>query len=475
MNKRASYTILKLALATIALQMIFLGGAQLVVAADGQLGSLGENIIDDDPTSELWFPPRSDAKPAEPQIKTPPAVAPSVRSKSKRANKKTVPTAAAGADGHTGPALAAPPASANTAANQATSSAASSTGIDRTYTPSKDDLTKQLAPSVQRGFELAQRGALYAARQEFLQVLRRTAEAKDAQSGGTQHSSALAAGLRALDESEDFVPRGPAVEAELDMRIASSSHRTHVLGDHPERVPPRDAIALYHRYAQEQLGNAVAGEQAGSMALYGLGKIAARWVESNNGDAYFTQTEITMYGAAFAACSNNHLAANELGVCLCKRGHPGEAARLFEQAIKISPSSTAYHNLAVSQQKLGMTAQGAANEQESERLAVTERAAGAVSREAGIAWLSPAEMSGVAQSTEFPNASIAAKTAEKPQASAVAVGAEAPQSSRWQKVIRMAKSLPLPGTSKKETATPPSTTESDPSRLPAVQDQSQWR
>jgi hypothetical protein len=464
----------KVASVAVALHMILLGAAQFALAANIQPGMLGEDIINDDPTSELWFPPQSGAKPAEPQINSPPVVAPPVRSKSKRANKKTVPPVSAGADVFTGPPLVAPPVAVNTTTKQATMGATSVAGIDRTYVPSKEDLTTQLAPSVQRGFELAQRGALYAARLEFLQVLRRTAEAKDAQSGGTQHSCALAAGLRALDESQDFVPRGRAVEAELDMRIASSSHRTHVLGDHPENVPPRDAIALYHRYAQEQLGNAVAGEQAGSMALYGLGKIAARWVESNNGDVYFAQTEITMYGAALVACSNNHLAANELGVCLCKRGHPSEAARLFEQAIKILPSSTAYHNLAVSQQKLGMTAQGTANEQESERLAVTERAAGAVSREAGIAWLSPAEMSGVAQSTEFPNAPIA-NTAEKRPASAVAAGAEAPQSSRWQTVVRMAKSLPLPGASKKETTTSPTAVESDPAHLPAVQEQSLWR
>jgi hypothetical protein len=220
----------KMASIALALQVILLGGAQLAPAATGPSGLLGENIIDDDPTSELWFPPRSDAKSAEPQINAPPAVTPSVRSKSKRANKKTVAPVPAGADVFTGPPLVAPPVAALTTTHKAPTSAGPIAGIDRTYAPSKDDLSAQLAPSVQRGFELAQRGALYAARQEFLQVLRRTAEAKDAQSGGTEHSSALAAGLRALDESEDFIPRGPAVEAELDMRIASSSHRTRVLG-----------------------------------------------------------------------------------------------------------------------------------------------------------------------------------------------------------------------------------------------------
>src|SRR5436305_4443242 len=184
------------------------------------------------------------------------------------------------------------------------------------------------------------------------------------------------------------------------MRIAASSHRTPVLGGHAEKTAPRDAIVLYYRYAQEQLGRAVAGEQVGSMALYGLGRIATRWAESNKADAISAQTQMTMFGAAVAACPENSLAANELGVCLCQMGHPDDAVKLFAQTIKTAPTSTTYHNLAISQQKLGMTSDSAANEQESQRLATVERTAGAGAREIGVEWLSPAEMSGVAQSTE---------------------------------------------------------------------------
>src|SRR6185369_2547022 len=55
------------------------------------------------------------------------------------------------------------------------------------YPPTTAELTNQLLPAVQRGYNLAQRGAFFAARTEFVQVLRRVAQAKDAASGTDEH------------------------------------------------------------------------------------------------------------------------------------------------------------------------------------------------------------------------------------------------------------------------------------------------
>jgi tetratricopeptide (TPR) repeat protein len=268
------------------------------------------------------------------------------------------------------------------------------------YAPTTAELTNQLLPAVQRGYNLAQRGAFFAARTEFVQVLRRVAQAKDAVSGTDEHARALAAGLRALDEANDFVPQGAQLEAELDVRTVASSHRTPVLADYPEEVMPQEAVDLYHSYAQQQLASAAATEQAGSMALYGLGKIYARLAERRDDDVQLTRGAMTMYSAALATCPDNHMAANELGVLLCRTGHPDEAVKRFERTIDLAPSATAYHNLAVAQQKIGMQGPAAANEQESQRLATLERAAGAVSKRAGIQWVSPAEMARVTQQPE---------------------------------------------------------------------------
>jgi tetratricopeptide (TPR) repeat protein len=170
-----------------------------------------------------------------------------------------------------------------------------------------------------------------------------------------------------------------------------------VLRDYPEEVMPQEAVVLYHTYAQQELSIAAKGEQAGSMALYGLGKVNSRMAERHDEDVELTRNAMTMYSAALDACPDNFMASNELGVLLCRTGHAAEAVDRFTRAIDLSPNATAYHNLAVAQQKLGMAGQAAANEQESQRLAALDRAAGAVSRRAGVQWVSPTEMARVAQ------------------------------------------------------------------------------
>jgi hypothetical protein len=86
-----------------------------------------------------------------------------------------------------------------------------------------------------------------------------------------------------------------------------------------------------------------------------------------------------------------------MGVILCRTGHAAEAVDRFTRAIDLAPNATAYHNLAVAQQKLGMAGQAAANEQEAQRFAAIDRSTGAVSRRAGVQWVSPAEMARVTQ------------------------------------------------------------------------------
>jgi tetratricopeptide (TPR) repeat protein len=297
------------------------------------------------------------------------------------------------------------------------------------YTPTTTELTSQLLPVVQRGYALAQRGALYAAQTEFVQVLRRVAQARDAARGGEEHSRALAAGWRALDEAADFAPRGTQLEGEVNVWLVASSHRTPVLQYQNGEVSVHEAAALYHAYAERQLASAVAGEQTGSMALHGLGKINARLAELRDEDVQHVRTAMAMFSAALAARPDNHLAANELGVLLCRTGRPGDAARLFERAIDFAPSATAYHNLAVAQHKLGMHGQSAANEGESQRLAAFERAAGAVSQRVGVRWVAPQDM---------------ARPAQPSPLTPKAVVAEAPKKSRWQKALDAARSMPLP-------------------------------
>jgi len=265
------------------------------------------------------------------------------------------------------------------------------------YAPTVAELSAQLLPSVRKAYGLARHGAVYAARTEFIQVLRRIAQSKDAAAGGDGHSRALAVGLRALDEADDFVPQGTQLEGELNVLMVASAHRTPVLDSRHANVRPDEAIALYHHYAREQLARAVAGERAGSMALYGLGKVQNRLAKESDGELRHERRALVMFQAALDASPDNHLAANEIGVLFARGGQPVEASAMFRRAIDITPTSTTYHNLAVAERSLGQLEQAVANEKYARYLAARDRAAGNPLRRSGVEWVTPDDLSRVAQ------------------------------------------------------------------------------
>lgn len=337
------------------------------------------------------------------------------------------------------------------------------------YAPAPTNLSARLLPAVQGAYALAQRGAIAAARTEFIQVLRRIAQAKDAAHGTGLHSQALAEGLRALDEAQDFVPAGAQLEAELNVAIVSSSHRTPVVRERDDKLLPHQAVALYHTYAEQRLTIAVDGEQAGSMALYGLGKAHARAAERDD-DLHAMRCAMTMYLAALGACPTNHLASNELGVLLYRNGHAGEAAKRFEQAINLAPTSTNYHNLAIAQQKIGLSGPAAANEAESQRLATLERARGDRSRRAGVEWVTPQAMSGIAPGNELASLGTIAPSPDGPAPQIV--GAKPLPRSPWQRTKDFASSLPFIG---RESDIPPQTESPVAETAPDTANPTFWR
>jgi tetratricopeptide (TPR) repeat protein len=303
------------------------------------------------------------------------------------------------------------------------------------YTPTAAEISRQLLPSIRKAYGLAQRGATFAAQAEFIQLLRRLAQAKDAEQGTDAHSRALAAGLRALDEAEDFMPDGVQLEAEMDVAVVRSSHRTPILQGQAEAVLPHEAIAVYHQYAEVHLARAVAGEPAGSMVLYGLGKVHSRLTLNADGDLKHERKAMAMFLAALAAGPDNHLAANEVGVLLARGGHPAEAAAMFRRAIDANSSSTSYHNLAVVEHQLGQHAQAVANEQYAEQLAARDRAIGAVSRQNGIAWVAPDELARVTPTQPMPPDALTGQFAGQTEQVNAPTAHPAPTESAWKKVI----------------------------------------
>jgi len=227
-----------------------------------------------------------------------------------------------------------------------------------------DGRVNELAKTkIQQAYAMANRGALYVARQELIEVLRMISQAKDAQQGTPERTVALAAGIRALREAEDFAPRGTQLEAELDITVLCASHRTPVAKQAKfANLVPRLMMDRYLRYAQLQLAMSVAGEPAGSMALHALGKLNSQLGRVEPTKHHLAQRHAIAYQqAALLAHNQNHLAAHELGILLATSGHFSEAQQLLLQVAAREPNAIVFRNLARVQEKLGQPGPALAN------------------------------------------------------------------------------------------------------------------
>lgn len=252
------------------------------------------------------------------------------------------------------------------------------------------------------GFLLMRRNVLFSARAQFVQALRLLAQALDAQYQTAAHSEALSAGLRALEESNDFIPRGAQLEADLDISMIVASHRTPVLKDQPEPLPPSIvALQRYYTYAQEKLGGGVSRGPSASMALYGLGRVHAAIARQERQTLAAGEPHaIVFYQAALMADPRNFLAANELGVLLARWGRLAPARDMLAHAVSISPRPEVWHNLAVIHERLGELAAA----EEARRQAAESRqrlkmsgADHSTSQAGTVRWLSPGQFAKTAE------------------------------------------------------------------------------
>ena len=304
---------------------------------------------------------------------------------------------------------------------------------------SLEKINDELMPEVRAGFSLGRSGALYAARDQFISVLRQVAVAKDSETRSDKHLKLLAKGLRALDEAEDFLPKGNLLEVDIKTNQIAASHRTPLLnGDiTPIELSAQEAAALYARHAAVLLGEAVANEPAGSMALYGLGKTFAR-LETQSKDPTAGQKCNVMYRAAVTSHPENYLAANELGVRLAKSGHYESAQSMLRHAAKQPSNATVYENLAAVEQALGNQAEATKLANAARRVAQREYANNEVSRRHGVTWVDP-------KAFQSGNPAIAPQAAETVSQSPPQAPATQPTSqtqeprSAWRQAVDMAK------------------------------------
>ncbi len=239
------------------------------------------------------------------------------------------------------------------------------------------------------GFELASRGAYYAARREFLTSLRLMAQGLDAEYQSAEHSRALSAALTAIAEADEFAPQRLEFDVDLDVAQIAARHRTPVLKGAAESVTPLEAARMYFTFAQEQLGRAVGSEIAGSMALQGLGKLHSVLAEQEPLRTRSAESKaMTFLQAALLAEPKNYMASNDLGVLLARAGYYAEARTALEHSVGISPQPAGWRNLAEVYRRLG-DQERAARAAQSCQLAEREMAQRRLTPGARVEWIDP--------------------------------------------------------------------------------------
>ena len=249
----------------------------------------------------------------------------------------------------------------------------------------------------QEGFRLADRGAIYSARGKFVESLRGLTRALDVEQQTNLYMKALTAGITALNESSDFVPRSGASQ-DIDVKYAMISHRTPVLKHVEGELPPATiALQRYYTYAQEQLATAAGQDPAGSFALYGLGRISLAPEQSGLSAQEKVSQAIVFHQAALLADPRNFLAANEAGVLLADAGRLEQARALLIQSLSVVQQAPVWQNLATVQRRLG---EAKLAEDAHNRAATLAGPAGVTAASGKVVWVDPATFARVKSASD---------------------------------------------------------------------------
>jgi tetratricopeptide (TPR) repeat protein len=285
-----------------------------------------------------------------------------------------------------------------------------------------EQVAEQADRRTRHGFELAGRGAHFAARAEFLGALGLVAEGLDTQQKTDAHAHALAAALTALKEAEDFLPRESKLEADVDLPGIVAVHTTPVLKDHAGQATPLTALRSYWTFAQEKFAAAAGREVAGSMALHALGKLHGAWAQKKAAPILAPESKaVVFYQAALLVQPRNFLAANDLGVLLAQCGRYDDARAMLEHSISVCPQATGWRNLAVVYRQLGQPSLAEHATTQAARLGQRELARRQTSPTATSDCVRWVDQQAFAQTaTNTPNAAVA--TARPPVAKPPAAG-----------------------------------------------------
>lgn len=268
------------------------------------------------------------------------------------------------------------------------STTAVSPSLSNTTLPSLDvnATARQADERNRRGAAAAAKGAWFTARVEFNDSLSQLAASLDARDGGTRRTAALAAGFTALTEAEAFTGRG-ASNANSGSAILTAHKTAPFVGPFASGTSATVLHEAYLRFATERLTESMAGCEAGSVALHGLGKVhnaAGTTIIDGRSKAR------SLYEAALAVAPANFLAANDLAVLLAEEGRLEQARDLLHNALRRSPQPAMWNNLASVNERLGRADLAQLARQEAVQLERRAAAApGSVLPTHNVAWLDP--------------------------------------------------------------------------------------
>lgn len=213
-------------------------------------------------------------------------------------------------------------------------------------------VAEQARLTVEHGYRLAEKGALYSARAEFIEALRGIAQGLDAHYGESAHTESLLEGVRALKEADDFVARRSSLEEPLKVSTIVATHRTRVPGVGGQESTVL-AMQKYYQFGQDRLAAATGGSPVAAEALYGLGKVYMAFGERAGGASIPGPKSMAYLGAALQVNPQHAMAANELGVFYARLGKLLNARAVLQQSVASQPLPENLRNLAVVYRRLG--------------------------------------------------------------------------------------------------------------------------
>ncbi len=247
-------------------------------------------------------------------------------------------------------------------------------------------VNRRAEAKIRAAFDLAQRHAVFSARNELHAALRIVTQALDMDCGTREHSRALARGMKALEEANDFEQTARA--GELDLKELIAAHQTPVLKDRDaESITPLIALQQYYTNAQEQLTLAGGGQATSSVVLYGLGRLEAA---ETGADADRASAHAMVYHqAALSVDPMNYKAANELGVMLARFGQYAQARDMLVHSVSVVPQTESWSNLAKVHSYLGQEDLARRAAHESQLAMLT-----AAGEDSPVRWVEPAALAG---------------------------------------------------------------------------------